>query len=66
MVIDHPDCQNVNFDEPIDLFEPSGVSESNNSDGDLTLIEVSTCEAEQMAVSGNLTEEHYKLISSPH
>ena len=53
------------FDEPIDLFEPNGLSESNNFDGDLTLMEVTTREAEKMAVLGNLTEEHYKLISSP-
>ena len=39
------DCQNVNFDEPIDPFEPNGLSESNDSDGDLTLMEVTTGEA---------------------
>ena len=59
-------CQNVNFDEPIDLLEPNGLSESNDSDGDLTLMEVTTGEAEKMAFLGNLTEEHYKLISSPN
>ena len=58
-------CQNVNSDEHIDLFEPNGLSESNDSDGDLTLMEVTTGEAEKMAALGNLTEEHYKLISSP-
>ena len=58
-------CQNVSFDEPIDLFEPNGLSESNDSDGDLTLMEVTTGEAEKMAALGNLTEEHYTLISSP-
>ena len=50
---------------PIDLFEPNGLSESNNFDGDLTLMEVTTREAEKMAVLGNLTKENYKLISSP-
>ena len=59
------DCQNVNFDEPIDLFEPNGLSESSDSDDDLTLMEVITGEAEKMTALGNLTEEHYKLISSP-
>ena len=24
------DCQNVNFDQPIDLFEPNSLSESND------------------------------------
>ena len=41
------DCQNANFDEPIDLFEPNGLSESNDSDGDLTQMEVTTGEAEK-------------------
>ena len=59
------DCQNVNFDEPIDLFEPNGLSESNDSDGDLTLMKVTTGEAEKMAALENLTEKHYKLISFP-
>ena len=48
------DCQNVNFDEPIDLFEPNGLSKSNDSDDDLTLMEVTTGEAEKMAALGNL------------
>ena len=59
------DCKNVNFGEPIDLSEPNGLFESNGSDSDLTLMEVTTGEAEKIAALGNLTEEHYKLGSSP-
>ena len=58
-------CQDVNFDEPIDLFEPSDLFESNDSDSHLTLMKVTTGEAEKMVALENFTEEHHKLISSP-
>ena len=59
------DCQSVNLDEPIDLFEPSDLFESSDSASDLTLVKVTTGEAEKLAALGNLIEEHYELISSP-
>ena len=48
---DKVDCQNVNLYGPIDLFKPYDLSpmiyESNDSDRDLILMEVTTGEAEK-------------------